>query len=89
MLLVSGHAIATGDRVTVGQYLMDSASTGNSTGPHLHFEVRRFGRQIVRAGEHRPFEHLKPAACRADATTGSAASAASGASTARSWPNTT
>ena len=24
------HAVTTGDRVTVGQYLMDSASTGNS-----------------------------------------------------------
>ena len=34
------HAVATGDRVTVGQYLMDSASTGNSSGPHLHFAAR-------------------------------------------------
>jgi len=34
------HAIATGDRVTVGQHLMDSASTGNSTGPHLHFAIK-------------------------------------------------
>lgn len=34
------HAVATGDRVTVGQYLMDSASTGNSSGPHLHFAIK-------------------------------------------------
>lgn len=34
------HAVATGDRVTVGQHLMDSASTGNSTGPHLHFAIK-------------------------------------------------
>jgi hypothetical protein len=37
------HAVATGDRVTVGQYLMDSASTGNSTGSHLHFAIRAEG----------------------------------------------
>ena len=34
------HAVATGDTVTVGQYLLDSASTGNSTGPHLHFAIK-------------------------------------------------
>ncbi|QYG91792.1 peptidoglycan DD-metalloendopeptidase family protein [Iamia sp. SCSIO 61187] len=38
--LPGSHAITTGDRVTVGQYLMDSASTGNSTGPHLHFAIK-------------------------------------------------
>ena len=38
--LPGSHAVATGDRVTVGQHIMDSASTGNSTGPHLHFAVR-------------------------------------------------
>ena len=37
------HAVATGDRVTASQYLMDSASTGNSTGPHLHFAIRADG----------------------------------------------
>jgi hypothetical protein len=37
------HAVATGDRVTVGQYLMDSASTGNSTGPHLHLAIKADG----------------------------------------------
>ncbi|MEI2815853.1 MAG: peptidoglycan DD-metalloendopeptidase family protein [Microthrixaceae bacterium] len=33
------QAVAIGDRVTVGQHLLDSASTGNSTGPHLHFGI--------------------------------------------------
>ena len=34
------HAVAVGDRVAVGEHLLDSASTGNSTGPHLHFAIR-------------------------------------------------
>ena len=37
------QAVAIGDRVTVGQYLLDSASTGNSTGPHLHFGIATSG----------------------------------------------
>jgi murein DD-endopeptidase MepM/ murein hydrolase activator NlpD len=41
--LPGSHAVATGDRVTPGQYLMDSASTGNSTGPHLHLGIRTDG----------------------------------------------
>lgn len=37
------QAVGIGDRVTVGQYLLDSASTGNSTGPHLHFGIQADG----------------------------------------------
>ncbi|MEI5008734.1 M23 family metallopeptidase [Streptomyces sp. PmtA] len=29
-----------GDRVRTGQWLGQAGTTGNSTGPHLHFEVR-------------------------------------------------
>ena len=39
------QAVAIGDRVDVGQHILDSASTGNSTGPHLHFGIRVDGTQ--------------------------------------------
>ena len=35
-----GQVISPGDQVVPGQLLMHSASTGNSTGPHLHFGIR-------------------------------------------------
>jgi hypothetical protein len=38
--LPASHAVATGDHVRAGQFLMSSASSGNSTGPHLHFGIR-------------------------------------------------
>jgi len=36
-------AVLDGDDVDAGELVGAAGSTGNSTGPHLHFEVRRDG----------------------------------------------
>ena len=38
--------VKEGEKITQGQQLGEVGATGNATGPHLHFEIRKDNRYV-------------------------------------------
>jgi uncharacterized protein YraI len=49
---MSSFAVSNGQSVSRGQTLGYEGSTGNSTGPHVHFEIRRYGSKQYMPGSY-------------------------------------
>jgi murein DD-endopeptidase MepM/ murein hydrolase activator NlpD len=72
---LSSIAVSQGQWVVGGNTVGYVGSTGHSTGPHLHFEVRRFGTPIdprprlltAAAAGRAPARHVRRLACRPNA----------------------
>ena len=50
VLIIYAHCqklyVNQGDHIVQGQEIAEVGSTGNSTGPHLHFEIRKEDRLV-------------------------------------------
>lgn len=51
---LSEFNVREGDWIEAGQVVGRSGNTGNSTGPHLHYEIRKHGRAIDPSPSRRP-----------------------------------
>lgn len=56
---INDYFVRTGDRVLAGQQIAEVGNTGNSTGPHVHFEVHPDGSMYSGAGDPVPWLNIR------------------------------